>query len=230
MTLSPPILLPKNYTPSPSLTTSQTILLPSGSSLYTYTLMSSSNPIKIDYGSVISCMCSTGLGTFLGFESGLLSLSKNSWLGRRDQTLHTSGTRITSVQVLGNYVVFSDEDSLKILSISTLTRLASVARPSGANPDLHPKQFRESVKPFYAFLNVRCLFVGWGDCVMILRIEGGEGGEKVKCSKVRQGERRERLTTRTDEMTTRIDEMTTSGDVNSNSELRELVTPCRLLV
>jgi len=69
VTLSPPILLPKNYTPSPSLTTSQTILLPSGSSLYTYTLMSSSNPIKIDYGSVISCMCSTGLGTFLGFES-----------------------------------------------------------------------------------------------------------------------------------------------------------------
>ncbi|GMH51717.1 hypothetical protein TrST_g11023 [Triparma strigata] len=163
--------LPEGYTPAPDLNeTGSTLRIPHKNVLYEYSLHSSQPPQKTIYPAPITVVHSTPSLLLLGLSTGVLLSSKTSWLGLRTTPLHTSSTPITTITSSSSHLLFSDHTSLKILNLTTLTPLASVTRPSGGNPSLHPPPLRPSIKPHCAFLTPSTVISAWGDCIMILSL------------------------------------------------------------
>ncbi|GMH85853.1 hypothetical protein TrVE_jg3964 [Triparma verrucosa] len=163
--------LPEGYTPAPDLNeTGSTLRIPHKNVLYEYSLHSSQPPQKTIYPAHITVVHSTPSLLLLGLSTGVLLSSKTSWLGLRTTPLHTSSTPITTITSSSSHLLFSDHTSLKILNLTTLTPLASVTRPSGGNPSLHPPPLRPSIKPHCAFLTPSTVISAWGDCIMILSL------------------------------------------------------------
>eukprot|EP00518_Triparma_eleuthera_P012084 CAMPEP_0182475750 /NCGR_PEP_ID=MMETSP1319-20130603/27896_1 /TAXON_ID=172717 /ORGANISM="Bolidomonas pacifica, Strain RCC208" /LENGTH=287 /DNA_ID=CAMNT_0024676773 /DNA_START=90 /DNA_END=950 /DNA_ORIENTATION=- len=74
----------------------------------------------------------------LGSHPGVLTLTRKTWLGRRDVTLHHCPTPLTSLSITSTHLAFADHLTVKVLDLSKFQPVLSLDRPSGARPNLRP--------------------------------------------------------------------------------------------
>ena len=106
----------------------------------------------------------------VGFADGRLVYTKRGFFQRRQDSViyQAPGSELHAVAWRGSLVAWADDTGIRLWDPDTQTRIAHIDRPSGARPSLYPTL--SGVVPSLCWEASATLLVGWGDCLMQLRV------------------------------------------------------------
>lgn len=115
--------------------------------------------------------------------SGLTSFFGGSGVKKVDNTIYQGMNPIESLAWRGSLIAWADESGVRIFDIETMSRIAHVDRPTGARANLYPTL--GMLRPCVLFERAGRLLIGWGDCLMGMKIsdakkQGKDGAAKKK--------------------------------------------------
>eukprot|EP00956_Cyclotella_meneghiniana_P033490 scaffold96529_cov78-Cyclotella_meneghiniana.AAC.20 len=115
--------------------------------------------------------------------SGLTSFFGGSGVKKFDTTIYQGMNPIESLAWRGSLIAWADESGVRIFDIETMSRIAHVDRPTGARSNLYPTI--GMMRPCVLFERADRLLIGWGDCLMGMKIsdatkQGKDGLAKKK--------------------------------------------------
>ncbi|KAL3776985.1 hypothetical protein ACHAWO_006339 [Cyclotella atomus] len=88
---------------------------------------------------------------------------------RVDTTIYQGMYPIQCIAWRGSYIAWGEESGIRLFDVNTMSRIAHVDRPSGAKGSLYPTLMGE-LRPCLVFERCDRLLIGWGDCLMGMRI------------------------------------------------------------
>lgn len=115
-----------------------------------------------------------------GFTDGRLILSKlqisssgitsffGSGVKKIDTTIYQGMHPIQTIAWRGSLIAWADESGVRLFDVTTMSRIAHVDRPTGARANLYPTI--NELRPCLVFERSDRLLIGWGDCLMGMRV------------------------------------------------------------
>ena len=107
-------------------------------------------------------------------------------------TSGADGEGILALTWRGGLLAWADPTGVRLFDVESMSRIAHVDRPAGANGNLYPTV--SGLRPSLLFEGCDSLLVGWGDCLMSLGIrDAGPAGEPARDASGNRSKKKKRV-------------------------------------